>query len=361
MSHASQALPTVEANALTAADTADSRTLRNLFGMFLTGVTVVTAYDRDGRARGFTANSFTAVSLDPPLVLVCLRKEAGSYATFVEAARFGVNILGDWQRDVSTVFASPSTTKFDGVATSTPPGGPPLIDASLSVLDCARHAVAEAGDHAILIGRVLGFRIGSGWPLGYYRGGYVGFEVGTMALEQLGGEAILVGGLIEHAGKLLLWRRPERLYWEIPTIALRPSENHRRALPILLERLGVRAEVSFLYSVFQEKGDPHTTMVFRGDATEAQTESVLPDGTTLRFFGPEEEPWKFVRGSSPAEVLRRYFRERQSARFGIYWDTPDEGGRVAAIDGTPDHWPRPAARQAKRPPRRHSSRRGEGR
>ena len=322
----------------TDAGTADGRALRNLFGTFLTGVTIVSAHDADGRPRGFTANSFTAVSLAPPMVLVCIRKAAGSFAEFATADRFGVSILGDWQRNLSAAFASPSASKFDGVAVDTPPGGPPLIAGSLSTMDCAREGVIDAGDHAMILGRVLRYTTRPGRPLGFYRGGYVAFETGATALERLGGDAIVAGGIVEHRGRVVLMRRAGHASWEIPTVPLRHGEDHRRALPALLARLGLKADVSLLYSVFQEPGDPHTSMIFLAEATEIPTAATLPDGTELCAFAATETPWMLVAGSSSKEVLRRYFVERETARFGIYWDAPDRGGRVAPIGGTPRRW-----------------------
>jgi hypothetical protein len=109
-------------------------------------------------------------------------------------------------------------------------------------------------------------------------------------------------------------------------------------LPGLLGRLGVRGDMSFLYSVFQDKSDSHTTMVFRGDATGTAAKSALPDGTELRLFSGAECPLNLMVTTSQAAVLKRYFRERAAARFGIYWDTADRADLVAALDGAPRSW-----------------------
>ncbi len=318
-----------------------AKAFRDVLGTFLTGVTVVTIFDDERRPRGLTANSFTSVSLDPPLILVCIAKGAGCYSILRGAERFGVNILGDWQTNISAAFASNSPHKFDGVEIDVMADGPPLIRNCLSVLDCARHDAFDAGDHVIVVGRVVGFASNSGSPLGYYRGRYMALGEGAKALEQHGGDAIVVGSIVDDGGRILLSRLPQSQHWSIPTVPLRAGQYHRQVLPELLKRLGVRGDISLLFSVFQDKGDPHTTMVFRGDATDTAAESILPDGTTLRLFSEAEEPWKFVAGTSLPDVLKRYFRERAAARFGIYWDTADRTGRVAALDGEPMTW-RPA-------------------
>ena len=260
------------------------KAFRSVLGTFLTGVTVVTAFDAERRPRGLTANSFTSVSLDPPLVLVCVAKNTGSYGVLLAAERFGVNILGDWQTGVSAACASSSADKFENVTIDVFDDGPPLIRNCLSVLDCARHEAFDAGDHVILVGRVVGFTSSSGSPLGYYRGRYVAFGEGAKALEQHGGDAIVVGSLVDDGGRVLLWQPPRVPHWSIPTVPLRAGQDHREVLPGLLGRLGVRGDISFLYSVFQHPGDPHTTMVFRGDAAGTAGESLLPDGTALRLF-----------------------------------------------------------------------------
>jgi len=315
------------------------RGLRDLFGAFLTGVTVVTALADDGSPAGFTANSFTSVSLDPPLVLVCVANGARSCRILTAAERFGVNILSDAQQDVSAAFASRTGTRFEGLEILSEPGGPPLIVGSVGSIDCRREQVVQAGDHAIVIGRVLGFRREPHPPLGYYAGGYVSFGRGADLLERRDGTGIVVGGLISLEENVLILRRPGRSGWEIPTVALRSGECHRTALPVLLGQFGVRAEFFFLFSVFQPPGDARLRMFFRGVMTEPPARSELPDGTRLALVSEADAPWSLLHGPGECVGLRRFFRERQDARFGIYWDT-ECGGQVASIEGEPQPWRR---------------------
>lgn len=316
---------------------ADGRMLRDVFGRFLTGVTVVTVFDAAGRPRGFTANSFTSVSLDPPLVLVCIANKAASRETLSSASRFGINILSETQRDISTRFASPLENKFEGVEIVGPPGAAPLVSGSLGCLDCALENVVEAGDHTIVIGRVLHFSTASGLPLGYYRGNYVAFGLGAEALERHGGDAIVLGCLLEHDGRVLLLHRPGGEDWQIPTIALGSGENHRTLIPKLLRTLKVKATTPLLYSIYQDPGDPHMTMIFTAHVSNPFEAGRLPDGTEIALFGEAERPWERLSRSSPSSVVRRFFQERRSARFGIYWETED-GGHVASFSGEPRPW-----------------------
>jgi flavin reductase (DIM6/NTAB) family NADH-FMN oxidoreductase RutF len=154
------------------APTDDPRALRQLFGCFATGVTVVTTRDRLGRPRGMTANSFTSVSLTPPLILVCVATDAPIWPTFATAAHFAVNVLADYQRDVSQRFARPAEDKFAGIAWQEGAFGVPLIGGSAALLECRRVREIEVGDHMILLGEVLQATHRPAAPLIFHRGGY---------------------------------------------------------------------------------------------------------------------------------------------------------------------------------------------
>ncbi|GMG83418.1 hypothetical protein LNKW23_26310 [Paralimibaculum aggregatum] len=148
----------------------DKDALRRALGTFATGVTIVTARAGDGTPAGFTANSFTSVSLDPPLLLVCLAHTAASYGIFRAAESFAVNVLETGQEDTAKRFASRGVDKFGPTPWEAGALGAPLIAGSLAVFDCAMHSRVEAGDHDILMGRVLGFSIHEGAALLYHQG-----------------------------------------------------------------------------------------------------------------------------------------------------------------------------------------------
>lgn len=150
----------------------DERELRNAFGTFLTGVTVVTMVDRDGNPRGITANSFTSVSLDPPLLLVCVGNRSFSFPAFCETDSFAVNLLHEGQADVSSLFASKTPDKFQSVAHGPGITGAPILDDCLTWFDCTVHDRVMAGDHLVLIGRVRAFASSPSAPLGFCRGRY---------------------------------------------------------------------------------------------------------------------------------------------------------------------------------------------
>ncbi len=151
----------------------DARTLRDAMGCFATGVTIVTAHDRDGKPIGLTANSFTSVSLDPPLLLVCIANNAGSAEALRVAESFAVNVLQIGQQPVSNLFAGKGEDRFAGTRWEVGEYGAPILPSSLGIFECKRDALHEAGDHFLLVGRVekASFEPRRD-PLLYFRGKY---------------------------------------------------------------------------------------------------------------------------------------------------------------------------------------------
>jgi len=150
----------------------DPRELRRALGQFATGVTVVTTCAEDGRRVGVTANSFTSLSLDPPLVLWCLSKEAPSLPAFETASHFAINVLGATQHYLSRQFATPAEDKFAGVDFQEGPGGVPILGGVLAHFVCRNVRHVEAGDHVIVIGEVERFEAFDGEPLVFHSGAY---------------------------------------------------------------------------------------------------------------------------------------------------------------------------------------------
>jgi len=151
----------------------DQRTLRDALGSFATGVTVVTCVDEQGQPAGLTVNSFTSVSLDPPLLLVCIAKRARSAATLTAAGHFAVNVLQTGQQPASIRFSTKDEDRFGATPWSTGETGAPLLMDSLAVFECERTAVHDGGDHLILVGRVIRASFDPNMdPLLYFRGRY---------------------------------------------------------------------------------------------------------------------------------------------------------------------------------------------
>ncbi len=152
----------------------DTRKLRDTFGRFATGVTVVSTVNGSGEFFGLTANSFTSLSLEPPLVLFCLDYKALSFDTFRETSHFVVNVLGEDQEELSAHFARSSVDKWNGVDYETWKTGCPVLPESIAVLECHTVSRHEGGDHLIIIGEVERIRYDESEtkPLLYFKGRY---------------------------------------------------------------------------------------------------------------------------------------------------------------------------------------------
>ena len=148
---------------------------RHVLGHFAAGVTVITTADGEGRATGLTATAFTSVSLDPPLVLICVSHKSQSYPTLLERGSFAVNFLRRDQEDISRRFATTRLDKFDGVPYRMSALNHPVLTEAIGHVECVTVNQHVEGDHTVLIGRVeaCDTAIG-GEPLVYFRGKYAG-------------------------------------------------------------------------------------------------------------------------------------------------------------------------------------------
>lgn len=149
----------------------DSASFRAVLGHFATGITVITAMDGD-EPVGLAANSFSSVSLDPPLVLFCPAKTSSTWPRIQRSGHFTVNVLDEHQEHVSQLFATPGADRFGQVGWRIGSQGP-ILDDVHAYLDCTIEAEHDAGDHLIVVGRVqaLGLSADAG-PLLFYRGRY---------------------------------------------------------------------------------------------------------------------------------------------------------------------------------------------
>ncbi len=150
----------------------DTRQLRNALGRFTTGVTVVTCCDAAGGFVGLTANSFSSLSLEPPLVLWSLRSASPSMVAFEAASRFAINVLADSQVELSRRFASKSEDRFAEGSWSLGEHGAPVLVGCAAVFECATETQQVAGDHRLFIGRVLACSESALAPLVFQAGHY---------------------------------------------------------------------------------------------------------------------------------------------------------------------------------------------
>ena len=151
--------------------------LRAVLGAFATGVTVATTLNSAGERRAITISAFSSVSLDPPLVLICVDKAAFHFDSFAGAEAFAVNILAAEQGALSDRFAREVDDGFEDLGAEALVTGCPVFPDALAALDCALEATHEAGDHVILVGRVAALKAPrTADPLLYFRGGYAGLR-----------------------------------------------------------------------------------------------------------------------------------------------------------------------------------------
>lgn len=150
----------------------DGRELRNAMGLFATGVTVITTKDASGKPFGLTANAFSSLSLEPPMLLICVDKTVDCYACFDESGVFAVNVLSAAQEELSTRFATKGIEKFDGIAYHAGELGVALLDGALAHFECTIAHAYAGGDHTIYVGHIQKLSTSSGLPLLFFQGKY---------------------------------------------------------------------------------------------------------------------------------------------------------------------------------------------
>lgn len=300
----------------------DPRDLRRALGRFVTGVTVLTIIDGSDRVRGLTANSFTSVSLDPPLILVCIDQRTASHAVFETAERFVVNILADDQTELANRFASSRADKFDEVAVIPGRDGPPVLQGCTAWLACDAESRLTAGDHLVVIARVREFETSVAQPLAFCQGAYVSLLPDRVESLGEGDGQVVVAWLVESAGRIVLaGDTNDSGGLDLP---MSPWRGHRlddRGLSDLFaDRFAVGGEVQSLFSVYDDHERGVLTLVYR-----AQARDQVHAGAALRDFAPDELPWSQIERRHVRETLRRYLDERVVNRFGIYAGSLDQG------------------------------------
>ena len=162
----------IEPNKFQSIDLNEPKQLRNILGQFVTGVTIITTRGQDGRKIGMTANSFSSLSLDPPLILWSLSNTAPSLSDFMATKQFVIHMLGQEHHGLSGHFSRGVTDKFSNVAHTETAEGTPLIEHALVTLICENYQQVEGGDHTIFIGKINKYHKRDGEPLVCHAGQY---------------------------------------------------------------------------------------------------------------------------------------------------------------------------------------------
>ena len=150
----------------------NANAFRQCLGKFATGVTIVTCADAGGNPCGITANSFSSVSLDPPLILWNIAKVSNSLDAYMEADHFAINVLSNTQQALSSHFARSDHTRFENIEYTLSPDGAPLLPDTLALFECRTYQIHDCGDHYVIIGEVTAFRSNESNPLLFFGGDY---------------------------------------------------------------------------------------------------------------------------------------------------------------------------------------------
>ena len=302
----------------------EARKFRHALGAFPTGVTVVTTIDTDGQPIGFTANSFSSVSLDPKLILICIDKASINLEAFTENTHFAVNILSEKQQQISTTFASPVDERFADVNWTTKTTGCPIITDTVAWFDCVKDNCIDAGDHYILLGKVVEFGSSIITPLVFLRGNYVNLALEQKMLRAMEGDQtkVSVGALIECRSKIYLKENADGCL-DFPTASSLGSPDDDQSLLGKLLTDGIDASEHYLFSVFENDDDKSSLIYYRAQV----------DNTTKasggKFYAFDEVPFERIHDKSNRAMLKRYIAERALNAFGIYVGK-ESGGTVEA-------------------------------
>lgn len=291
-----------------------AKNLRSAFSAYMTGVTVVTSQTAMGELVGFTANSFTSVSLNPPLLLVCPGKHLQSYSVFEQSTHFVVNILADHQEEVSNIFASSPDDRFEQLDWSRDAHGSPVLKECLASFSCKVLERHLAGDHMILIGEVLQFTHDdqmSGSGLGYCSNGYFSLRREQQAHASVSSEFnSVVGAIIEHNDQVLI--APESEILCVPSIIRKGGGGARSALLEHLRIGGLDVKLDQVYSVYEDPTTKNHYTIYRASATTQKAAGYgkyvpIDDINNLAFSDTAQQ-----------SMMHRYVTETKNQAFGLY-------------------------------------------
>ena len=299
----------------------DVRDLRRAFGNFATGVTIVTTLDAAGVPCGFTANSFTSVSIEPPLLLVSIAKAAFGCEAFTGSSGFAVNILADDQRELSNRFARAGADKFADQNWHAKATGSPILGNVVAWFDCEHHEQVDAGDHIILIGRVIGYGYNTHAPLGFCRGAYVSFGMTPKMLQLVSSPGSLkVGAIIESNGKILLERNPENGQLMLPASSVVGDSANSESLLGKLASAGIEVDLPFIYAAYHENS--HRFVYYLGELLSIKD---AVETRTMRFYEFDNITWEEISDAAIIAMLERFIREKKLGNYRIYIGDQDQG------------------------------------
>lgn len=296
----------------------DPKTLRKAFGSYMTGVTVITAMSSDGTPVGFTANSFTSVSLDPPLLLVCPAKSLSSFDVFANCESFVVNILSEDQQAISNIFAGSKEDRFSQIEWHKDEQGNPVIDDALTHFSCKTERNLDAGDHHLLVGEVLDFSTREGRGLGYASGGYFSLGLEREAAEISTQEKhVCVGAIIEHNGKVLISQKDGKAV--LPTMTTDDNTNAVSTIKQFLTENGIDAQLGAVFSIYENTKNNTNYIFYRVIAHSADTKDL---GEYVAIDDIAQQDFATTAMNS---MMNRYASESKNGFYGVYVGQEEQG------------------------------------
>jgi flavin reductase (DIM6/NTAB) family NADH-FMN oxidoreductase RutF len=288
----------------------DSTKLRNAFGSFITGVTVVTTRVGDQKPVGFTANSFTSVSLQPPLLLVCPSKILSSYSTFERCEHFAVTVLAEDQRALANLFVSGSGDRFSGIEWQPDANGCPIFPGAAATFSMRVHERVDAGDHLILIGEVETYECSGKVGLGYSSEGYFSLGLERRAADVPRSSDVTAGAIVAFEDKVLLLRAGDQ--WYPPQIESTGRRGSLTAIRSYLAEAGIAANFGPVYTVFDNQSDGVVFTYYRASidsppSVEFGELVAVDDLASLNY-----------RSEAIAAMMHRYAVEFRQGVFRLY-------------------------------------------
>ena len=290
----------------------DLQELRQAFGRFPTGVTIVTTCAEDGSHYGFTANSFTSVSLDPPLILICPGKHLSSFDHFSKADFFAVNILAEGQEEISTHFATFKGDRFQDIQWHEDKNACPLIEGAAVQLSCKLHALHDGGDHIILIGEVVDFAQQDVRGLGFLLGRYFNLGLERKA-HSFGGKINYAGLLLEYEGQLYL---PD--IKAIPKYQYDIDQDPRLHITQQLAKQGYDIKIGAVYSLYHSDNRDYHYLFYLAYLN-------TPPSSFQDFVKIEDITQCPISNHAEKTMLARFAREYQHRNFGLYIGEESQG------------------------------------
>ena len=297
----------------------DNLEYRKTLGKFVTGVTIITTCEKDGTPRGFTANSFTSVSLEPPLILICIGDFNEGLELFKNSEYFAVNILNEEQVDISNLFAQPVKNKFEEIKWSNSKFGVPIIKGALAWLECKNFDQIRSGDHLILIGNVKNFHNEGGYPLAYYNGNYISFNNETSLVNAMEKDSkTIIGAIIEKNNSILFFDDNKNNILKLPVIGENGEPSNTTKLVSKYSNIGLKMRLDFVYSVYEDKRLDAVCIYYRSKGNET-----MPKG--YKYVKFNDINWEKIKDKALVIMLKRYIEEANQGDFAVYMGNETTG------------------------------------